>query len=70
MTTNGANVLELTREDIVKRLERGARRRLGISAAQMVRHYRAGKLEDPGRVGDLLILASLLPKRDRLFVPA
>lgn len=67
--TIGTEVLELTRRDIVKRLEHGARSRLGISAAEMVRRYRAGTLKDPGRVGDLLILASLLPKRDSLFVP-
>src|SRR5437867_1647157 len=67
---NGATIRELSRKDIAERLERGAQHRLKMSAEEMVRAYRKGKLEDPGVVGDLLILASLLPEGDRLFVRA
>lgn len=60
--------LELTREEIVERLERGAQRRLGMSAQEMVDAYRSCTLKDLGRVADLLALASLLSKDDPLFV--
>jgi hypothetical protein len=33
----------------------------------MLRAYRAGRLDDPGRVADLLVLADLLPDDDPLF---
>jgi hypothetical protein len=68
MEDNG--ILELTREEIVRRLEHGAQRRLHISAADLIAAYRAGRLEDPGAVADLLALASLLLESDPLFVPA
>jgi hypothetical protein len=60
--------LELTREEIVYRLDCEARERLGISARDMIDRYRAGSLEDPSAVRDLLILASLLPDGDPLLV--
>jgi hypothetical protein len=60
-------VLELTRDEILKRLEDGARRRLGMSARDMLRAYRAGALADPGRVADLLGLADLLRDDDPIF---
>ncbi len=60
-------ILELTREEILKRLEDGARRRLGMSAGDMLRAYRAGALADPGRVADLLGLADLLRDDDPIF---
>lgn len=61
-----AAVLELTRGDIIDRIEQGARRRLGMSARELIRAYQAGRLDDPGRVGDLLALAALLPDDDPL----
>ena len=61
-------VLELTREEIVERLERGAQHRLHMSANELVEAYRTGTLRDPGQVADLLALAHLLPKDDPLFV--
>lgn len=68
MTTDG--VLELTRDEIVRRIERGAQRRLHMSARELVQAYRSGRLEDPGLVADLLALSSLLAESDPLFVPA
>lgn len=63
-------VLELTRDEVVARLEREARRRTGLSAGELLAAYRRGQLEDPGRVADLLVLAGLLPDDDPLLVPA
>lgn len=67
--TNGkTQPLQLTRDEIAARLEREALDRLGISAKELIEGYRAGKLEDPSAVRDLLILASLLPDGDPLVV--
>jgi hypothetical protein len=63
-------ILELKRDEIVTRLEKGAQHRRGLSAQELVRRYRAGKLEDPCEVADLLALADLLPDDDPLFVAA
>ena len=60
-------VLELSRDEILKRLDYGARLRLRMSAEEMIRAYRAGRLDDPGRVADLLVLADLLPDDDPPF---
>ncbi len=64
------STIELTREEIVARIEQGAQRRKRMSAGDRVTAYRAGRLEDPGKVADLLALASLLPEEDTLFVHA
>lgn len=61
------STIELTREEIVTRLEEGAKARRGMSARELVLTYRKGLLEDPGEVADLLALASLLPEEDPLF---
>ena len=61
-------VVKLTRDAIARRMQREARQRLGMSAAEMVSAYRAGRLDDPGRVADLLALAHLLAEDDPLFV--
>ena len=66
----GTPVLELSRDEIVARIEDGARSRIGLSAGEMVRRYLAAQLDDPGQVADLLALARLLPENDPLFVPA
>ena len=59
-------VFELSRDEIIERIERGAQRRLNTSARDLVRRYRTGKLQDPGSVADLLALANLLPDNDPL----
>ncbi len=66
----GTPVLALSRDEILARLEDGARSRTGLSAREMVQRYLAGQLDDPGRVADLLALARLLPENDPLFVAA
>ena len=65
-TENGDFVV-LTREEIIDSLEKDAQRRLKMSAEKLVRLYRHGKLDDPGRVADLLALSDLLPDDDPLF---
>jgi len=52
---------EMTREEIIAALENGARTRLNVSAAELLRRFRQGELPDPGLVADLLVLADLLP---------
>ena len=64
MATTENGVRELTREEILESLEAGAQRRLGITAQAMLRAYREGRLEDPGAVADLLVLADLLSPAD------
>lgn len=59
-----ATFREMPRDEIVARLNDGARRRLGMSAREMLCAYRRGRLEDPGAVVDLLVLADLLAPDD------
>jgi hypothetical protein len=59
--------LELTRDEIIKEIDRVARLRCGMSGADVIRAYRAGMLDDPGRVGDVLVLADLLDSDDPIF---
>lgn len=61
-----ADSIELSRDEIVDRLEEGARH-YGMTAAQMLRAYYVGDLEDPSAVADLLALASLLNDDDALL---
>jgi hypothetical protein len=68
MQTATETPLRLSRNEIVARLQDGAQRRLHISAEELVRLYRDGRLTDAGRVADLLMLAHLLHQRDPLFV--
>jgi len=68
MQTATETPLQLSREQIVAWLEDGARRRLHMSAADLVATYRDGRLPDAGRVADLLMLAHLLDPHDPLFV--
>lgn len=62
------SALQLNREEIVSRIESGARLRLKMSALEFVRSCHEGRIEDPGQVADLLALAHLLPDDDPLFV--
>lgn len=59
--------LELTRDEIVREMDRVSQVRLGTSAADVVRRYQEGALEDPGQVGDVLVLSDLLPVDDPIF---
>jgi hypothetical protein len=59
--------LVLSREEIVARLESGAREQLDCDASEMIARWRAGALTDAGEVADLLILADLLGEDDPLF---
>lgn len=59
-----ATLREMPRDEILARLDDGARRRLGMSACEMLCAYRHGRLEDPGAVVDLLVLADLLAPDD------
>ena len=61
-------VFELTRDQIVTRIERGAKQRLGLGAPDFIKMYQSGELENPGAVADLLALAALLRDDDPLFV--
>jgi len=62
-------VLELSRDQILTRIERGAKMRgLLYSAPELISRYREGRLDDPSAVGDLIAMTSLLPDDDPLFV--
>ena len=52
--------VEWSREQIAEQIDAEARRRLGISGASLLEAYRSGKLDDPGLVADLIVLADLL----------
>jgi hypothetical protein len=53
-------IRELTEADVRRRLDEGARKRLGISGDELIEKYRTGKLDDCGKHADLLALADLL----------
>jgi len=53
---------ELTPEYIRDLIDAEATRRLGMHVDELLARYRSGKLDDPGRVADLLTLAELLQK--------
>lgn len=59
--------LKLSRDEIVAKIDTGARRRLKMSAEELLSDYRAGRLSDPGTVADLIALANLLREDDPLF---
>jgi hypothetical protein len=61
--------VELSREEIVRLVDQGARSRRGISGEQLIREFRAGRLPEPCEVLDLLSLASLLAESDPYFAP-
>ena len=69
MLESSSPALQLTRSQLISRIERGAKQRgLLYSAEDLIRAYRQGELEDPSAVADLVGLASLLPDDDPLFV--
>lgn len=62
--------LEFSREQIAQQLDREAMRRLGIDGKELIRRYKAGLLNDCGKVADLLALTNLLAEDDPLFAAA
>jgi len=58
---------ELTRDEIIAEMERVAQQRRHLSAADVMRAYRSGTLEDAGELADVIVLATLLPADDPLF---
>ncbi|MDP8932202.1 MAG: hypothetical protein M3O70_27460 [Actinomycetota bacterium] len=67
-TTNGT--FELDRDEIIKRIDRGALARRGVTGEDLLAAYRGGWLEEPGEVADLLVLADLLADDDPILNPA
>jgi hypothetical protein len=64
------NTVEMTRDEIVRAIDDGARRRRNMSAAELIRAYRRCELDDPGPVADLIALSYLLRDEDPLFADA
>lgn len=62
------DIVKLSRDQIIASLEKGARRRTGLSAQVMLRRYRKGRLTDPSRITDLIALSNLLHKNDPILV--
>lgn len=56
--------VELTRDDILREIDAVAHARRGMSGAELLGAYAEGRLEDPGEVADILIIADLLPDDD------
>jgi len=73
-STGGGEVamptLELSREEIVAEMERIAQRRRHTSAADVVSQFRAGVLDAPGELADLLVLGDLLDPEDEFSTAA
>jgi hypothetical protein len=67
--TQTDTVVTFTREEIIDEIDRGARRALGISAADFVRAFRERRLQDRDRAAviDLVVLMNLLREDDPLF---
>jgi len=57
--------IELSRDEIVQRLETAARR-FNMTVTQFLTAYRHGTLADPGAVADVVALADLLTDEDPL----
>ncbi len=60
--------VELTQDEIVQRIEEQAQQRRHISAQEMVDAFKAGRLDNPGAVIDLLSLAGMLDTDHPLYV--
>lgn len=52
--------VEMSRDEILALIDKGARRRLGISGEALLEKYRRGQLANLGEVADILVLAALL----------
>lgn len=62
--------LELSRDEIAELIETEAQRRYGISAAELVRQYAEGTIDECGGAADIISLARLLPEGDPLHLAA
>lgn len=56
--------IQMSRDEIVEAIEKGALDRRGVSATDLLRAYRSGELQEPGEVADLLALGDLLSDDD------
>lgn len=59
---NGAEILELTREQILEVIDERARYLLGISGEEFMRRYRRGELEDSPAEQPIRVLADLVAR--------
>jgi hypothetical protein len=60
-------ITELTGEEIIARIRRGlAKRRAQMSVREFIENFRSNKLDDPGRVADLIVLLNLLSETEQL----
>jgi hypothetical protein len=59
---------EISRDEVVRVIDEQARRRRGMSAEQLLRAFRAGRLDQPGDVADLLVYSDLLSPKDPIFL--
>ena len=50
-------IVELTRDDIVHQIDVAAQQRRGMSGAELLTAFAEGKLDDPGEVADILVIA-------------
>lgn len=60
-------VERLSRQEIISCLEAESRRRLNMSARQLLKNVRQGRIPDLGRIADLISLSKLLRKNDPIF---
>jgi hypothetical protein len=58
---------QVSREQVICIIEAMSQQRRGVSAGQLLSAYRAGKLERPGEVADLLVYSDLLSPEDPIF---
>ena len=63
-----AYVIELTEDEIVEIIDKGARERLGIMAKGLIDCWKDDQIDDPGGIKDLVAFASLLPHEHPLHV--
>jgi len=59
--------ITMPRSRVVRHIDSEARKRLGMSAREMLRQYRSGKLRDVGRVADLIVWSDALADDDPIF---
>lgn len=57
-------IIELSRDDIVHQIDAAAHDRRGMSGSELLTAFAEGRLDDPGDVADILVIADLLPDDD------
>ena len=60
-------VQEVSREDVLRLIDEQAQLRRGISGAELLCAYRAGRLDNPGELADILVYSDLLSPADTVF---